>query len=52
MDVGGQFHAPTVLTAGKNPGTHRIRGWVVPRAGLDGFIPLNIQRIEQRSKQD
>jgi hypothetical protein len=33
--VSGQFHAPAALPLGKEPGTHWIRGWVDPRAGLD-----------------
>jgi hypothetical protein len=35
-EVKGQLHAPAPLTPGKNPGTHCTRGWVGPRAGLDG----------------
>jgi len=35
MRVGGQRHAPAVLHPGKRAGTHRIGGWVGPRAGLD-----------------
>ena len=30
----GQRHAPAA--PGKRPGTNRTRGWVDPRAGLDG----------------
>jgi hypothetical protein len=33
--VGGQCHAPADLPPEKT-GTHCIRGWVGPRAGLDG----------------
>jgi hypothetical protein len=33
VGVGGQFHAPAALPAGKRPGTHCIGGWVGPRAG-------------------
>jgi hypothetical protein len=34
--VSGQLHAPAALPPGKEPpGTHWIRGWVDPRAGLD-----------------
>ena len=36
MRVGGQLHAPAALLPGKRPGTHCIRGWVGPRAGLVG----------------
>jgi hypothetical protein len=35
MGVGGQRHAPATLPPRKRPGTHCIRGWVGPRAGLD-----------------
>jgi hypothetical protein len=34
--VGGQRHAPVALSPGNRPGTHCVRGWVGPRAGLDG----------------
>ena len=33
--VGGQRHAPAALPLGNRLGTHRIRGWVDPRVGLD-----------------
>ena len=36
MGVGGQRHAPAALPPGKRPDTHCTRGWVGPRAGLDG----------------
>ena len=36
MGVGGQRHAPAALPPGKCPGIDCIRGWVGPRAGLDG----------------
>jgi hypothetical protein len=32
---GGQLHVPVALPPGRFPGTHRIAGWVDPRAGLD-----------------
>ena len=35
MGVGGQRHAPAALPRERS-GTHCIRGWVGPRAGLDG----------------
>ena len=35
MGVDGQLHAPAALPPGKRAGTHCIRGWVGPRAGLD-----------------
>ena len=31
-----QRHAPAALGPGKRFGTHRIGGWVGPRAGQDG----------------
>jgi hypothetical protein len=34
MKLSGQFHAPAPAPA-LAPGTHRIGGWVDPRAGLD-----------------
>ena len=37
MQVVGQRHAPAALPPGKRPGVHCIRGWVGPRAGLDGY---------------
>jgi hypothetical protein len=36
MGVGGKRHAPAALPPGKGNGTQCIRGWVGPRAGLDG----------------
>jgi hypothetical protein len=35
-EVGGQLHASASLRPGKRTGTHRIGGWVDPRACLDG----------------
>jgi hypothetical protein len=34
--VGGQRHTLAALPPGKRPGTHCTRGWVGPRAGLEG----------------
>ena len=34
MGVGGHRHAPAALPPG-NTGTHRIGGWLGPRAGLN-----------------
>jgi hypothetical protein len=34
--MSGQQHAPAVLYPQERPGTHCTRGWVGPRAGLDG----------------
>jgi hypothetical protein len=36
MWVGGKRNVPAALSPGKRPVTHWIRGWVGPRAGLDG----------------
>jgi hypothetical protein len=33
--VSGQLHAPAALPPDKVLGTHRIRGWVDPRVGMD-----------------
>ena len=33
--VSGLLHAPAALPSGKKAGTHWIRGWVGPKAGLD-----------------
>jgi hypothetical protein len=33
--VGGQRHAPATLLPGERPGTHFIRSWMSPRAGLE-----------------
>jgi len=35
--MGGERHAPAALSPGKQPGIHDIRGWVGPRASLDGY---------------
>jgi hypothetical protein len=32
MDVGGQRHAPAILSPEKSPGTHQIESWVGPSA--------------------
>jgi hypothetical protein len=50
MEVGCQIHVPTALTTRENP-RHGIRSRVGPRAGLDGFILLNIQRPQQLVQQ-
>jgi hypothetical protein len=34
--VGGERHAPAAFPPRERPGTHCIRSWVGPRAGLDG----------------
>jgi len=34
--VSGQQYAPAALYPRERPGTHCTRGWVGPRAGLDG----------------
>jgi hypothetical protein len=38
MDVSGQLHVLADLHQGKSPDTHRIRGWVGLRAGLDAVV--------------
>ena len=45
MGVGGQLHAPAALSLGKRPFTHCTKGWVGPRAGLDGFEGCSVVRI-------
>jgi hypothetical protein len=40
--VSGQPNSPAALLPGKNHNTHRIGGWVGPRAGIDGF---GVQKI-------
>jgi hypothetical protein len=32
---GVQLRDPAASPSGKNPGTHRLEGWMGPRAGLD-----------------
>jgi len=36
MGLGGQRHTPAALIPRKRRGTHRILGWVGPRASMDG----------------
>ena len=57
MEVGGQRHTPSALPPGKRPGTHCLRGWVGPRAGLDGcgkshpppgFYPRTVKPVASR----
>jgi hypothetical protein len=51
MEVSGQLHAPVVLPPGKEPpGTHRIGGWMDPRAGLDAVVKRKIMRPGRESK--
>jgi hypothetical protein len=40
--MNSQLRAPVVLPPGKDPGTHWIRGWVGPRAGLDAVAKRKI----------
>jgi hypothetical protein len=60
MDVGGQRHAPAALSPAKRPGTYCTRGWVGPRAGLDGceiscpptgFDPRTVQPVASRYRR-
>ena len=37
MEVSGQFWAPARLPPGKNPGTIKIRGWMVLRIPAGRF---------------
>jgi len=37
MGLGGQHHASTALSPGKNTGSHYKGGWVGPKTGLDGY---------------
>ena len=37
MEVSGYLHTPAGLLPARNPGTHRTRGWVGFRVGLDGL---------------
>jgi hypothetical protein len=46
MDVSGQLHAPGRFTPGEiASGTHRIGGWVEPRAGLDAVKKRKISGL-------
>jgi len=56
MEVGGQRHALATYPR-ERPGTHCMRGWVGPRAGLDkcgksrappGFDPWTDQPVASR----
>jgi len=44
MGVGGKRHTPAALPPGKKPGTHYIRGWVGPRAGVQGCGKSRLNR--------
>ena len=55
--VGGQRRGPAALPSRKRPSTHCTRGWVGPRAGLDGcgksrpppgFDPRTVQPVASR----
>jgi len=35
IEVSSQLHTSAALLLGREPCTHRIGGWVGPRAGLD-----------------
>jgi hypothetical protein len=50
MDMNDKLHAQAALTVGKIFGTHSVRGWVGPRADLDGmplpgFEQLSVQSV-------
>jgi len=38
MGMGGQRYASAALPPGKKSGNHYMRGWVGPRARLDGCV--------------
>jgi hypothetical protein len=47
--VTGQLHPLVALALGKEPpGTHWIRGWVGPRAGLDTGVERNLLIVTKR----
>ena len=51
--VSGQRQAPAALPPGKRAGTHCIRGWVGPRAGLDGCgkpLPTGIRSSDRPAR--
>jgi hypothetical protein len=37
MDMSGQLHTFAALPPGKDSGTHRVGGWIGPRADVDVF---------------
>jgi hypothetical protein len=37
----GQLLTMVAATAGQNPSTHSVGGWLGPRAGLDSFMEEN-----------
>jgi len=49
--VSGQQHAPAALYPRERLGTHFTEGWVVPRAGLDGWENLVLTGIRSRTVQ-
>jgi hypothetical protein len=50
MEVSGQIHAPAALPPEKGaPGTHRIGGWVGPRAVLDAVVKRKIPNLLRES---
>jgi hypothetical protein len=49
MEVSGQLHAPAALPLGKVPCTHRIGGWVGPRAFLDAVVKRKIPSPRRES---
>jgi hypothetical protein len=42
MEVSGQLQALATLIPDKDPGTHWIEGWMVPRVGLDTMAKTKI----------
>ena len=50
MEMGGQRHAPAVLSPGKRPGTHCIGGWVGPRAGTEDLAPTGFRSPDRPAR--
>jgi len=52
----GEHYAPAALSPGNRPGTHFIRGWVGPRAGLDEWgksrPPTGIRSPDRQARSE
>jgi hypothetical protein len=44
MELGVRCHTLPALLPGKRTGTHFTKGWVGPRAGLDGYGKSRLHR--------
>jgi len=44
MAVGEQKHGPATLPPGERSGTLGTRGWMRPKAGLDGYGKSHLNR--------